>query len=551
MNNLKKIKTIAEKCTSIDGFLLKIKRKNLCYDIDALSDCRSYLCGRYGAAGDEKLNELLNEVLFFKREREALKARISKLSAFSSPEEEFVYALMVLEFISRRKNVDGNVEDSGFGFDVKINTSFQDGINYRGLVDEEFAFDYFLQNYSGILKELWINVKSDLLFPNAMDWGKFRTAFECATLASDWAIFNEFQKLWEINEVTITVDGGQAILNAQSSGVVAAFRVSLARLRLKRFSRDADIIRRVSSSHSRLLKRWEENTVVSFYHLVEQFYSRDLKENYLGVALNVWLKSYSLILRLINENSLKKDCFGLFFTVSKTDLLKLLSNEGIDKSDCEFVVSSLTFTNKSTDILDCPLILVSPDRYAILKSCASVIHPAFSIESLLRSKGADFQSQGNKFQNNILKFLQGKNIPCATVKVKNFDCDVAFIFDDDLYLCECKSKFQQENVKGYREYLEGFLLDTVAQHKKTTDFFVGNLSYIRKELSLDANWNPVNIHKLIVTSALLGRSLRVNDFYILDEKTLKDFFSRAKMRKKNVVTGAIIEEYYDERLEGL
>ncbi|QYF94930.1 hypothetical protein KY495_07080 [Massilia sp. PAMC28688] len=226
---------------------------------------------------------------------------------------------------------------------------------------------------------------------------------------------------------------------------------------------------------------------------------------------------------------------------------------GLDPKTARSILSHLTFKKTSKDLLDAPFVSIGGELI-LMPSVAFLIEPAFSIESLLKSiQKHDINHElafiGDGFEKIIKKDLSGAKLIARKVKHRSYECDVAFVLDSVLFLCECKGRLVPSEFWSYAK-LEHYLThDAVEQHTRTCDYFAEHLQYVRGSLKLPPDWHPKEIRRIIVTSAKLGRAITKNGIIIVDENTFHAFFSRMHLTTRDQ-DGAIVDKSIDSRLVG-
>ncbi len=240
----------------------------------------------------------------------------------------------------------------------------------------------------------------------------------------------------------------------------------------------------------------------------------------------------------------------MLFWVDREFLVQLFVDAGISREKSEIILRHFTLRKTAKDLLDTPLIPNGED-FVFAPTITAMIEPAFSLESLLKNiKDApnhELSVIGPGLELNIKNDVRKAGYKAEKVVHKDYDCDVAFVIDSTLFLCECKGKYQATDFKAYSQLEEYLTGQAVTQHRRTCEYFENNLQHIRQKLQLHPLWKPHRVVRLIVTSAKLGRSIRKDDFLILDENMFHAYFTR---RSPQIVSGDIRQILPDERLSG-
>lgn len=485
---------------------------------------------------------------FFSRKRHKIN------SSFSSPSDELFHTLLGFEQLQRQHHGKPNFD----AFEFQLETIFLDGENYASPADAVMAIDHFLSLFSVVLTYL-ISGKNQFL-ESQLDFEKMRIAYEHVQLASTWQIFFEKRLFWEYGCASISATDDQIIFDSTDDLLVSAFRISLSRLRAFRQSHSIEKLSNDGIVGDRAKLPIDEfrslDEKISCYLTSLQFYSADLSESLFGVKLNEWIRAYIVLreeaIRFIDNHPKIETPKDMLCWRTKKFFIDLFVQAQISRSASEIILRHFTLQKSAKDILDNPLIPTGED-FVFVPSVTAMIEPAFSLESLLKNIKApnhDLAIIGPGLEKNIKKYLRDAGVQAEKVEhKKKYDCDVAFILDSVLFLCECKGKYQASDFKAYVD-LENYLMgEAVTQHIRTCEFFEANLHLVKNKLNLPVNWSPGRIVRLIITSAKLGRPLQNKGILILDENFFHAYFTRHKPRIISL-DGKTISEFHDERLVG-
>jgi hypothetical protein len=485
-----------------------------------------------------------------------LQKRMSAVSAnFQSPADELMNTLYALE-IARRQQL-GLPEWETAPFIIELRN--RDSDLYESEYDLIAGIDYFLA-YFGIVINKLVKQRRAGDSPHPFDLDKVAKAGEHFALAADWQRFHEMRSFWEQGCASIS---GRTI-NSKLSEQATAFRISLSRLRVFRSSCQSDLkeSNRVKKDTTTLPLAGfrSQQEFVSSYLISLQFYSKDLNEQVYGATLSEWLRAYTIVKEIAQETIASRpeprSPNDVFWIAEPADVAGLLvARGGISPDAAKSIVKHFTFGQYSRDLLDAPFVTFGGALH-LLPSVAVFIEPAYSLESLLKSFTDSTTHElafiGDGFETSIKASLAVAGIHGHKIERKNgdekYDCDVAFVLDDVLFLCECKGKFIPSEFQSYAKLEQYLTNEAVTQHTRTCDFFASNLQHVRHELGLPGTWTPIDIRRIIITSAKLGRPLANGGITIMDENTFYGFFARKHAAIR--VSGVPVHEFLDERLNG-
>ncbi|NHZ44762.1 hypothetical protein [Massilia aquatica] len=503
----------------------------------------------------ERVRSLGTEACFLFNVEANLLKRIHNISDnFLDRADELLHTLIALEIALRQYYRLPLMKDLPF----KIEVENRDDYLHVSDFDAMAAVDYFL-TYFGIVIRSLVDKNSKTNFPKNIADEKVATAGRHLLLAADWQIFHEARTIWRHGAAFVLPE--QQIIDSSKSEALQAFRISMSRLRAFRTSRRTDALRNDLISEGTLVLPCagfrSEDELISGYLTSLQFYSEHLTEPFYGATLGEWIRAYTVIKELAVEHILQNRTIPnpseLLFKADALAFESILgSRGGITDVAAKAIVKHFTFNSSSKDLLDAPLVPVG-DHLFLLPAVAAQIEPAFSIESLLKSikneTSHELATIGPGLEKIVLKDLRDAGITCSKVKYKKYDCDVAFVLDDVLFLCECKGKFLATDFHSYialESYLTG---EALTQHQRTCDYFEKHLEHMRHKLNLAPSWTPQRIERIIITSAKLGRVLNCNGYHITDENTFHAYIAQYKMILRSGA-GAEIFQFHDPLLEG-
>jgi hypothetical protein len=268
---------------------------------------------------------------------------------------------------------------------------------------------------------------------------------------------------------------------------------------------------------------------------VDFFDSFYLKEKIGGVKIVEWLRAYT-VLRKIGSTTLKARTTNPPAILEKWCILKSENgwiNEfikgGIKQKSAKIIFENLIFERgESIDLCDCPFIPFN-GRFLVLPSVIRSIHPAEAILSNANKKEEDVSFKGDGFEKQVLEELNKAGI-CSvglysSEKGEQFQCDAAFELDGDLYFLECKSIGQPKSIREYHGLLLK-LQTTSGQLTRIASHFSKEITKVNKKLNKSTSWKPKGIFKIIVTKAMLGKALCIDDCLVVDESAFVKFLVR-------------------------
>lgn len=247
----------------------------------------------------------------------------------------------------------------------------------------------------------------------------------------------------------------------------------------------------------------------------EYFYTNDLNQEYDGVSLNDWMRAYIKIVELGNSN-----LNNTVVIKNKDDWKSLFIKIGIKEKSLETIINNLMFTTKSKDLFDCPLIKFDCG-IAFIPIIASIINPVRSMLSLLSSKNAKINQKGSNFEVKLKNILSKCGIKAINMKEHDYELDLVFKIDNDLFIVEAKTMNQPTNHWEFMRYQDE-IDNYVKKFKRNYTYFCEDthLLSIKKRLKMNS---IKNVFKIFVSNILDTRS-KIGDIYITNDTIFEGYF---------------------------
>ncbi len=264
--------------------------------------------------------------------------------------------------------------------------------------------------------------------------------------------------------------------------------------------------------------------------VTEFFYTNDFQEEYIGITLEEWIKIYTFFYDFAyDKNEIIK--------ISKQKLIKLLEMQNFDKNTISVVLEIFTFDEKSNDLFS-SFLIEQGEAYLILSSIIKVTEPLKSMMSLFtKHTYGDISKKGISFENyvrNILYDVNSKSCIESNLQThhdgESYELDILFYLNSTLFVFECKTQFQHEDVRGYyRNVLENEYY--LSKFKRNLEYFTKEKSgqdslnnRFRKKVP-DFNVNNVEVVPIFVSN-ISYPFVKQDNIYVLDAIRLYNFFKK-------------------------
>ena len=283
-----------------------------------------------------------------------------------------------------------------------------------------------------------------------------------------------------------------------------------------------------------------ENEIIKYSNsfrekLKEFFYSEDLTEEYLDIKLERWVSIYTYFYKLaINEKNVLK----IEIEKLKNDLLQNKFSE----AEIEVIFKHLVFGQSKNDLFSSFLIEYN-NFILLLPSLIKMIEPLKSVMVLFTNNN-EISKKGSKYEENIHNLLLRYNLSAIkNVKTssngESYELDILLYIDDTLFVIECKTQFQHDNVRGYCRNIQE--LDYyIEKFKRNLKYFTenenGKKSINSKLKAIKCNINNVNVVPILLTNISYPFVER-EGIYILNDTNLYNF----------ITTNQPVVHYFDNK----
>lgn len=289
------------------------------------------------------------------------------------------------------------------------------------------------------------------------------------------------------------------------------------------------------------------------------FNSSDLTVEVKKIQLKEWIKAYEVLVKE-SQKFLQKNKNSQVFNLEKVCLVKsqyewerLFLREGFSKKEIKTIIDLFTFKRTNQDLVDSPFIEID-NSLALVPTLTAHSDIARALSSNFINNRINMTFRGPGFENRIIEEIQNVDLPVGRLYKKvngaEYECDIAFVLDNDLYLVECKAHLQPYSPRQHADYLNKVFKET-SQLNRIADFFSENVDYVKEQLNIENHFEPRNIHRILITAAMTGSPLFAKDVYIIDESAFITFLQRTppsliyRDPKKNLTLNSNKFEVYE------
>lgn len=290
--------------------------------------------------------------------------------------------------------------------------------------------------------------------------------------------------------------------------------------------------------------------------VAEFFYTNDFQEKFIGITLEEWIKLYLFFYEFVYD----KD---KIIKIDKQQLIKLLEKK-FNKHTISVALEAFTFSDKSNDLFS-SFLIEQKEYYLIMPSVIKVMEPLKSMMSLFtKHMNGGINEKGYSFEKsirNILSSVSPKAYIVSNLQThhngEGYELDVLMYLDNTLFVFECKTQFQHEDVRGYyRNVLE--VEYYLSKFRRNFEYFAKEKSgqdsinnKFKKKIP-DFNIKDVKVVPIFVSN-ISYRFVKKDDIYVLDDSRIYNFFKKKppvihymdNYSKKIYIIGLLPSEFFN------
>ncbi len=225
----------------------------------------------------------------------------------------------------------------------------------------------------------------------------------------------------------------------------------------------------------------------------DTFHTDNLNETASEIPLNYWIWAYEILVQYSRKwlAEIAKEEIGFirtlyykqYFWREKDYWIKTFEEGNIPSKEAEKLFSLMVYDKNSEDLYDSPFVAVK-DKYVIPYFLLKDASVGLILRSRLRKADVNMAKKGKLFEIRIIKMLESKGIPVIQLhrrdkfngssKKEDYECDVAFILGNTLFLCECKDNGE----RAVSERIHEFYKEDVKQVNRYCDYFETHKDYV-------------------------------------------------------------------------
>ncbi|MCM3708672.1 hypothetical protein M3205_23810 [Cytobacillus firmus] len=354
-----------------------------------------------------------------------------------------------------------------------------------------------------------------------------------------WNTLNDLLEYWQYSEVSVKKDEkGKFHFNIQDENFELNNLISNERFnnlrqswQMGKVGEYQQVLREKVLSPDEAYKKI--NNELSILFAFQYFGDPLLKKKVGSIKLSGWIRAYQLLVDECEKFLKKRKEVSVFnvdnycFSKPINKWEKYFQQAGFTKEESKEIIKIFTFDHTSQDLIDCPFIRVD-ENLILIPSLTSKADISRALASNFLNRNLDLAFRGPEFEERMKVALQQCNLKNSSLFKRtdeDYECDIAFVLDDELYFVECKAHVQPFTTRQHANHLYKLFKET-KQLNRIADFFEENIPIVIEQLKLNKSFKPKKVHRILLTTSMLGTPIFTNDVYIVDESSLLKFIGR-------------------------
>jgi hypothetical protein len=244
---------------------------------------------------------------------------------------------------------------------------------------------------------------------------------------------------------------------------------------------------------------------------------------YKGLALKQWLRGYALI----KEKLAHQDGVPILElrTFSTPELISMFTKFGLSNEQTLAFLDATTFSKGRNDLFDTPFLRGQGESWHLFSPAYMAANISNILVSMLSTNGVQFETKGKRFEAKINALLNKHGLNAKTFKYTvgddQFECDAAFVWDDRLFLLECKNYgLSGLNVISSYHFLQK-MQEASDQVARICSQLNADPSIVKRHLGANVSWSAT---VPCVLNAMPWAAGKLGDTYFYDSSALTKFF---------------------------
>jgi hypothetical protein len=442
--------------------------------------------------------------------------------------------------------------DNGFTYDPDSVTGALIDVLASALVMFGHHFDWFAQD--GVLE-----IPSPAPLPADATFHSTVTMM----LGEGWRLLTYSTDRWRFFDGTIkrgmfaaqTVDGeactGDAILFRHTSEEMALFweladtlghdRLDQLFLRIALETHILGVGGYVDPNATRLspdeyISAYETSTLISLCHALH-FNVVDDDGSYAGLQLREWVRGYAVLIAeasVVPEDPATRTC-----SWTEPEILAILERHGMSECSSRTFLSRVTFGRNQQDLFDAPLIRSRNGRLYCFPRILTITNIPRVILSHLGTLSVQIARRGQALEVELRELFRENGLRCERLHFRHegeeYECDGAVVWDEQLFLFECKNRMMSGQRPSRRYRFVHEVLTGVGQLCRLGRVLSRHPELVEPALGSDAKWNT--IVPCVLNGLPWSLAGTIKDTHVYDMSALSRFFESGALHLQVPIPG--------------
>jgi hypothetical protein len=273
-------------------------------------------------------------------------------------------------------------------------------------------------------------------------------------------------------------------------------------------------------------KQLVSETELAFLFVLDRhfyFDPRNDQTEFGGLRVLEWLRGYE-VLRACYTTEPDGELLSLV-ELDPVELFQTLERAGLSSEKSMKFIDRVTFRPGRRDFYDAPILRSIDGRIFFFAALYQGIDIPRIIASQIGSQKMNVEKKGASFEKAILGLFEEAGICARSFKFKigqiEYQCDVAVLWDDVLFILECKNYGLPDNDPSDRRFFWDKEMEAVRQVERIAEDLVTNPEILRTQFGPDASWTKVC--RVVLNALPLSIRPTGNGTYIYDGSALHRF----------------------------
>ena len=260
------------------------------------------------------------------------------------------------------------------------------------------------------------------------------------------------------------------------------------------------------------------------------------------VPIIYWIRAYAALIRYAQRVNFINSFRGFFLIRAllgkcllvrhRNEWVDLFIQVDIPEESANKIFNRLTYNKKSSDLYDFPFVKTK-NKYMVIPALLNVAHAGKLLKSRFRQNDFNISQKGKLFEKEIISMLEKHNVPVVQLhrrhKGQDYECDIIFLLDDTLFLCECKDNGD----KYLYDYVADFYKNDITQMERISEFFEAHSDMIVDEFKKSGMQNVrfKKIQKFLIYNTVFHSILKIKDIHVVDYERFIAVFRRGDLDK--------------------